>query len=285
MLFHIFDQLHYSKSMLHEIKEATEFIRAHGITEPEVGVILGTGLGNLFVKEIKNPVVINYNSIPHFPVSTVEFHRGKLIYGTVKGKKVLAMQGRFHYYEGYNTQQITLPVRVMKMLGIENLLISNAAGNMNLKWKKGQLMLIDDHINFQPDNPLRGENFEVLGPRFPDMSQPYSSELNKKLIKIARKKKIKLNVGVYAGVMGPNMETRAEYRFLHMIGADAVGMSTVPEVIVANHMGLRCCAISVLTDDCDPDNLKPAVISEIIKIAGKAEGKLTELYVDLIKSL
>src|SRR3954471_15959546 len=198
--------------MLHEIKEAASFIHQHGITQPEVGVILGTGLGDRFVKEIKNPVVINYNSIPHFPVSTVEFHRGKLIYGTIKGKKVLAMQGRFHYYEGYSMQQITLPVRVMKMLGVQNLLISNAAGNMNLKWKKGQLMLIDDHINLLPDNPLRGENFEVLGPRFPDMSMPYAPQLNKKLIKIAKKANIKLNVGVYAGVTGPNLETRAEYR-------------------------------------------------------------------------
>ena len=271
--------------MLNEIKEATSFIYQHGITSPEIGVILGTGLGNQFVKDIKNQVEINYNSIPHFPISTVEFHRGKLIYGTVKGKKVLAMQGRFHYYEGYSTQQITLPVRVMKMLGIKYLLISNAAGNMNLKWKKGELMLIEDHLNFQPDNPLRGENFEVLGPRFPDMSQPYSKKLNKKLIAIAKRKKIKLNVGVYAGVSGPNLETRAEYRFLRTVGADAVGMSTVPEVIVANHMGLPCCAISVLTDDCDPDDLKPAVISEIIKIAGKAEKKLTELYVELISEL
>jgi len=271
--------------MLHEIKEATEFIRRHGIESPEIGVILGTGLGELFVKKIKNPVVINYNSIPHFAVSTVESHRGKLIYGTIKGKKVLAMQGRFHYYEGYNMQQITLPVRVMKMLGVEQLLISNAAGNMNRKWKKGQLMLIDDHINLQTDNPLRGENFEVLGPRFPDMSQPYSGVLNNKLIKIAKKQNIKLNVGVYVGVMGPNMETRAEYRFLRQIGGDAVGMSTVPEVVVANHMGLPCCAISVLTDDCDPDNLKPAVISDIIKVAHKAEGKLTDLYVDLIAQL
>ena len=174
--------------MLNEIKEATSFIYQHGITSPEIGVILGTGLGNQFVKDIKNQVEINYNSIPHFPISTVEFHRGKLIYGTVKGKKVLAMQGRFHYYEGYSTQQITLPVRVMKMLGIKYLLISNAAGNMNLKWKKGELMLIEDHLNFQPDNPLRGENFEVLGPRFPDMSQPYSKKLNKKLIAIAKNK-------------------------------------------------------------------------------------------------
>ena len=271
--------------MLEHIQEATTFIRQHGITSPEVGVILGTGLGNLFVKEIKNPVVINYNSIPHFPISTVEFHKGKLIYGMIKGKRVLAMQGRFHYYEGYNMKQITLPVRVMKMLGIKTLLISNAAGNMNLKWKKGEMMLIDDHINLQPDNPLRGENFTVLGPRFPDMSRPYSSDLNKKLIQIAKKRKVKLNVGVYAGVMGPNLETRAEYRYLHMIGADAVGMSTVPEVIVANHMGLPCCAISVLTDDCDPDNLKPAVIADIIKIAGKAEAKLTNLYVELIGQL
>lgn len=271
--------------MLHEIKEATDYLKKHGIDNPEVGVILGTGLGNLFVKEIKNAIEINYNSIPHFPVSTVEFHRGKLIYGEIKGKKVLAMQGRFHYYEGYNMHKITLPVRVMKMLGIQHLLISNAAGNMNLKWKKGQLMLIDDHINLQPDNPLRGENFEVLGPRFPDMSEPYSKKMNKLLIRIAKEKKVKLNVGVYVAVIGPNLETRAEYRFLNRIGADAVGMSTVPEVLVANHMGLPCCAISVLTDDCDPDNLQPAVISEIIAIAGKAEAKLTELYVELIGKL
>jgi len=271
--------------MLENIQEATSFIRQHGITAPEVGIILGTGLGNRFVDEIKNQVEINYNSIPHFPISTVEFHRGKLIYGVVKGKRVLAMQGRFHYYEGYGLKQITLPVRVMKMLGVQHLLISNAAGNLNKKWKKGEMMLIDDHINLQPDNPLRGENFTTLGPRFPDMSQPYSAELNKLLIKIAKKRKIKLNVGIYAGVTGPNLETRAEYRYLRTIGADAVGMSTVPEVIVANHMGLPCCAISVLTDDCDPDNLKPADISEIIKIAGKAESKLTELYVELISKL
>lgn len=271
--------------MLNQINEAAHYIQKQGVSEPEIGVILGTGLGNRFVEEIKNPIVINYNSIPHFPISTVEFHKGKLIYGTVKGKKVLTMQGRFHYYEGYSMEQITMPVRVMKMLGIKHLLISNAAGNMNLKWKKGQLMLIDDHINLLPDNPLRGQNFEKLGPRFPDMSQPYSNKLNKRLITIAKKKKVKLNVGVYVGVMGPNLETRAEYRFLRQIGADAVGMSTVPEVIVANHAGLPCCAISVLTDDCDPDNLKPAVISEIIEIAGKAEAKLTDLYVSLISQL
>jgi purine-nucleoside phosphorylase len=195
------------------------------------------------------------------------------------------MQGRFHYYEGYGMQQITLPVRVMKMLGVKYLLISNAAGNLNLKWKKGELMLIDDHINLQPDNPLRGENFESLGMRFPDMSQPYSKELNSKLKRIAKNQKVKLNEGVYVGVMGPNLETRAEYRFLRTIGADAVGMSTIPEVIVANHTGIPCCAISVLTDDCDPDNLKPVNISEILKVAAKAEKKLTDLYVELIDRL
>lgn len=271
--------------MIKQILEATSFLQGKGVHTPDVGVILGTGLGNLFVKEIKKPLIINYNSIPHFPISTVEFHKGQLIFGEIKGKKVLAMQGRFHYYEGYSMQQITLPVRVMKMLGIKNLLISNAAGSMNLRWKKGELMLIDDHINLQPDNPLRGENFESLGPRFPDMSQPYSPGLNARLKKIAKAKKIKLNEGVYAGVMGPNLETRAEYRFLRTIGADAVGMSTVPEVIVANHMSLPCCAISVLTDECDPDNLKPVNIDEIVKVAGKAEKKLTDLYVDLIAGL
>ncbi|MBK7649934.1 MAG: purine-nucleoside phosphorylase [Flammeovirgaceae bacterium] len=271
--------------MITQINEAIEYLKKHGITAPEVGVILGTGLGNKFVEQIKNQISINYNSIPHFPISTVEFHKGKLIYGDVKGKKVLAMQGRFHYYEGYTMQQITLPVRVMKLLGVKQLLISNAAGNMNRKWKKGELMLIDDHINLLPDNPLRGPNFELFGPRFPDMSQPYDKTMNSLLTKIAKAKKIKLNKGVYASVMGPNMETRAEYRFLQRIGADVVGMSTVPEVLVANHMSLPCCAISVLTDDCDPDNLKPAVISDIIATAGKAETKLTDLYVELISKI
>jgi len=271
--------------MMHEINEAVEFLRKRKISKPEVGVILGTGLGNRFVEEIKSPVFINYNSIPHFPISTVEYHKGQLIYGEVKGKKVLAMQGRFHYYEGYSLQQVTLPVRVMKLLGVKNLLISNAAGNLNPNWKKGELMLIDDHINLLPDNPLRGENYELLGPRFPDMSEPYSKVLNKKLRQIAKQKKIKLNEGVYIPVMGPNLETRAEYRFLQKIGGDAVGMSTVPEVIVANHMGLPCCAISVLTDDCDPDNLKPVNLKEIVRVAAKAEPKLTKLYVELIRSL
>lgn len=271
--------------MINTIEEAADYIRNRGVTAPEVGIILGTGLGNIFVQQIRNAASIDYKDIPHFPAATVEFHKGRLIYGDVMGKKVLAMQGRFHYYEGYSMQQITLPVRVMKLLGIKYLLISNAAGSMNLAWKKGELMLIDDHISLLPDNPLRGKNYDELGPRFPDMSQPYARSLNEKLIAIAKEKDIKLNVGVYVSVPGPNLETRAEYRFLSRIGADAVGMSTVPEVIVANHMSLPCCAVSVLTDDCDPDNLKPVDITEIIEIAGRSEAKLTELYVELINRL
>jgi purine-nucleoside phosphorylase len=271
--------------MVQQIRETADFLKSKGVDRPEIGVIQGTGLGNVFIQHIKHAVIIDYRDIPHFPDSTVGFHKGKLIYGEVGGKRVLTMQGRFHYYEGYSMQKITMPIRVMKMLGIKYLLVSNAAGNMNLDWKKGELMLIDDHINLQPDSPLRGINHDELGPRFPDMSQPYSRELNQRLISIANDKSIKLNVGVYACVTGPNLETRAEYRYLRRIGADVVGMSTVPEVIVANHTGLPCCAISVLTDDCDPDNLRPANIAEIIEVASKAENKLTELFIELIHAL
>ena len=195
------------------------------------------------------------------------------------------MQGRFHYYEGYSLQQVTFPVRVMKALGAGCLLISNASGNMNAHWHKGELMLIEDHVNLLPDNPLRGSNDEKLGPRFPDMSCPYAKTLNDQLSKLAEGERIVLRKGVYVCVMGPNLETRAEYRFLRGIGADAVGMSTVPEVIVANHCGLPCCAISVLTDDCDPDHLQPANIEEIIAIARKAEVTLARLYVKLIEGM
>lgn len=271
--------------MIDHILEATSYLQGLGVDKPEVGVILGTGLGNLFVREIETPLSIDYKTIPHFATSTVETHRGKLIYGTLRGKKILAMQGRFHFYEGYSMKQITFPVRVMKALGVRNLLISNAAGNLNLAWKKGELMLLDDHINLQPDNPLRGPNDEALGPRFPDMSAPYSAALNQKLKDIAVEKNLVLREGVYVAVMGPNLETRAEYRFLNRIGADAVGMSTVPEVIVANHAGLPCCAISVLTDDCNPDNLKPVKLEEIVAIAHAAEPQLTALFSDLIARL
>lgn len=271
--------------MIEHFQAASSYLQSKGVTAPEVGIILGTGLGELFVKQITDAVSFDYSSIPHFPVSTVESHHGKLIYGKVKGKTVLAMQGRFHFYEGYSMQQITLPVRVMKMLGVKYLLISNASGNLNRQWKKGELMLIDDHINLQTENPLRGKNYDSLGLRFPDMSQPYSRPLNEKIMAIAKQKNIAMNVGVYVAVTGPNLETRAEYRFLRIIGADAVGMSTVPEVIVANHAGLPCCAVSVLTDDCDPDNLKPVNISEIIAVAKEAEPKLTEIFVSLIERI
>jgi purine-nucleoside phosphorylase len=271
--------------MMDVIQQAADFVRSKGVTDPLVGVILGTGLGRQFVEHVEDVVAIDYGEIPHFPVSTVESHRGRLIYGTIRGVKVLAMQGRFHYYEGYSMLEITLPVRVMKLLGVKYLLISNAAGNLNKAWSKGQLMLLDDHINLQPENPLRGKNLDAFGPRFPDMSQPYAKVLNEQLLAIAKEKGIRLNMGVYAAVPGPNLETRAEYRYLQRIGADAVGMSTVPEVIVANQMGLPCCAISVLTDDCDPDHLEPADIREILKVAGEAEGGLTALYVELIGRL
>lgn len=271
--------------MIEKIKASVEYIKAKGIKAPEVGVILGTGLGTKFSSQVKNSIELSYAEIPHFPISTVEFHKGKLIYGEMEGKQVLVMQGRFHYYEGYTAQQITFPVRVMKALGVKYLLISNAAGNMNLDWHKGELMLIEDHINLQPDNPLRGPNVDEQGPRFPDMSQPYDKNLNERLKAIAKAQGIVLREGVYVSVTGPNLETKAEYRYLRTIGADAVGMSTVPEVIVANHVSIPCCAISVLTDDCDPDNLQVANIAEIIATAGKAEVVLTQLYIALIKAL
>lgn len=270
--------------MLEKIEQAADYIKAQGVESPQIGIVLGTGLGNLALK-IEAEHIIDYADIPNFPVSTVESHSGKLIYGKLSGKKVIAMQGRFHYYEGYSGEEITFPIRVFKKLGIEKLLISNAAGTVNPDFKKGTLMLIDDHINMIPDNPLRGKNFEELGPRFPDMSQPYDAVLNGMLKSIAQEFGITLHEGVYTPVAGPNLETRAEYRYLRKIGSDAVGMSTAPEVIVANHMGLPCCAISVLTDECYPDNLQPVSIAEILEIAGKAEKDLTKLYEELIKRL
>jgi purine-nucleoside phosphorylase len=269
--------------MIQQIDDACGFLKRRGIEDPIIGVILGTGLGEAFIREIQNPISIPYLEIPHFPLATATFHTGNLIFGDVRGKKILAMQGRFHYYEGYTMQQITFPVRVMRRLGVSYLLMSNAAGNMNLAWQKGELMLIDDHINLQPDNPLRGVNHAALGKNpFPDMSAPYSPSLNEKLLRIAEKNNVTLHSGVYVAVTGPNLETRAEYRYLRNIGADVVGMSTVPEVIVANHEGLPCCAVSVLTDNCDPDDLRPVNIQEIIEVAGKAEVPLTKLFIELI---
>ena len=263
--------------MLEQIKETTEFLKRKGMQNPEIAIILGTGLGKL-VNHIDIEQELDYEYIPNFPVSTVEFHKGKLIYGEMSGKKILTMHGRFHYYEGYTMQEITFPVRVMKALGVKYLLISNACGALNLDFEKGSLMLIDDHINLLGDGPLIGRNPNGLGPRFPDMSQPYSAFLNEKMERISSKNDITLHKGVYVAVVGPNLETRAEYRFLRGAGADVVGMSTVPEVIVANHAGLPCAAISVITDECDPDNLKPVDIDDIIQTASIAEESLIKLF-------
>jgi purine-nucleoside phosphorylase len=268
--------------MLENIRTTTEFIQKKiGDFRPEIGIILGTGLGAL-VDEIAIEFQLPYSNIPNFPISTLEFHSGKLIFGTLAGKKVVAMQGRLHYYEGYDMKQITFPVRVMKMLGIQRLFVSNASGSLNPDFKKGDLMIIADHINKQPDNPLRGRNLDGFGPRFPDMSQPYDSEMRKMGLQIAKEKQITCHEGVYVSVAGPNLETKAEYRYLRVIGGDAVGMSTVPEVIVANHMGLPVFAISVLTDEGFPEDLKPVSLDEIIQTAKSAEPKMTEILKELI---
>ena len=269
------------KEQIERIAAAVSYIKEQIDHEPEVGIVLGTGLGGL-VGEINVAKELAYNFIPHFPLSTVESHFGKLIFGDINGRKVVAMQGRFHYYEGYSMQQITFPIRVLRELGIKTLFISNAAGGMNLDYKKGDLMIIDDHINLQPANPLTGPNLESLGPRFPDMSRPYDPVLIKRAQEIAKEEGIAAHVGVYVAVTGPNLETRAEYRYLRLIGADVVGMSTVPEVIVANHMGLRTCAISVITDECDPDHLEVVDVADIIATANEAEPKLTKILKRLI---
>lgn len=260
---------------------ATTFLKEKGFLEPQIGIVLGTGLGQL-VAHLNVEVAINYSDIPHFPVSTVEFHFGKLVYGTLEGKKVIVMQGRFHLYEGYNLQEVTFPVRVMKALGISSLLISNAAGAINLNYKKGDLMLLDDHINLQGGSPLAFATVSDFGERFTDMCTPYDATLNEKMLAIAKEKNIVLHKGVYAAVVGPQLETRAEYRYLKIIGSDAVGMSTVPEVIVANHLNLPVIAVSVLTDECNPDDLKPVNIPEIIAVAGEAEPKMITLFKTLI---
>lgn len=271
--------------MLENIQSTTEYIkRKVGDFQPEIGIILGTGLGGL-VEEIEVEHKLMYSNIPNFPISTLEFHSGKLIFGTLSGKRVVAMQGRLHYYEGYNMKQITFPVRVMKMLGIKQLLVSNASGALNPDYRKGDLMIIEDHINMQPDNPLRGRNSEILGPRFPDMSEPYNPDLIARGMAIARENNITCHKGVYVSVGGPNLETKAEYRFLRIIGGDAVGMSTVPEVIVANHMGLPVFAISVLTDEGFPETLKPVSVDEIIKIANEAQPRMTLILKKLINKL
>lgn len=271
-------------NLINKINESLKVIREYSNEEYPIGIILGTGLGGL-VKEIEVQHQINYEQIPHFPISTVESHHGRLILGKVNGKNVVVMQGRFHFYEGYSMQEITYPVRLMKFLGVKTLLISNACGCMNREYRKGDLMIIEDHINLLGDNPLIGKNEDELGPRFPDMSEPYSKELINLAENIAQEKNIKVHKGVYVAVSGPNLETRAEYKFLREIGADVVGMSSIPENIVANHMGLKVFGMSIITDECFPENLKPVVIEEIIEAANQAEPKMTSIFVELIKRI
>ncbi len=270
--------------MIKYIEETVEYLLDKGFENPEIGIILGTGLGQL-IDEIEILKQVSYNHIPNFPTATVEFHKGKLIYGNLAGKRVIVMQGRFHLYEGYTLQDITFPVRIMEKLGINTLLVSNAAGAINLDYKKGELMLIDDHINLQGSSPLAFKGVEQLGERFTDMSAPYDKDINVSFQNIAKENNITLHKGVYASVVGPQLETRAEYKMLKIIGADAVGMSTVPEIIVANHLKLKVAAVSVLTDECDPDNLEPINIEDIIASAAKAEPNMITLFKELIQTL
>ena len=267
-----------------EVQAAVAAIRKRSSLRPEAAIILGTGLGGL-AGEMKVETAIEYGGIPGFPLSTVESHSGRLLLGTLGGKRVVAMQGRFHRYEGYTLRQVTFPVRVLHALGAPILIVSNACGGMNPLWAPGDLMLISDHINFLGDNPLIGPNDERLGPRFPDMSEPYDAELRTLARQVALKNGMVLREGVYIAVTGPCLETRAEYRMLRGMGADVVGMSTVPEVIVAVHEGMKALGISIITDQCLPDALEPANIEKIIAVAGKAEPLLTKLVTRVLAEL
>jgi len=268
--------------MYQMIEESVQSIRRKiGDFTPEFGIILGTGLGKL-VEEIEVEFQMMYSNIPNFPISTVEFHTGKLIFGTLNGRKVVAMQGRLHYYEGYSMQEITFPIRVMKGLGIQKLFVSNASGSLNPDIRKGDIGIIEDHINLLPDNPLRGSNDEDLGPRFPDMSQPYNFAMIDQGLEIASRLGVRAHKVVYVSAPGPNLETRAEYRYMRIIGGDIVGMSTVPEVIVANHMALPVFAISVITDEGFHLDLKPVSLKEIVDVASLAEPKMTSILKELI---
>jgi len=270
------------EAMFHLIEETTSFIKHRiGDFTPEFGIILGTGLGKL-AEEVEISYQLMYANIPNFPISTVEFHTGKLIFGTLRGRRVVAMQGRLHYYEGYSMQQITFPVRVMKALGIYKLFVSNASGSLNPAMRKGDLAIIDDHINLLPDNPLRGPNDPRFGPRFPDMSRPYDADMIQQGMAIAQQRKITVHRAIYVSTPGPNLETRAEYRYMRFIGGDIVGMSTVPEVIVANHMGLPVFAISVITDEGFHEDLRPVSLAEIVEVAAAAEPKMAVILKELV---
>jgi len=270
--------------MLEQIKETATAIKNKISFTPEIGIILGTGLGGL-VEEINIIHTIPYENIPNFPVSTVEGHSGKLIFGELGGKNVVAMQGRFHFYEGYTMQQVTFPVRVMKLLGIQKLFVSNASGGVNPDFEIGDLMIINDHINFFPSNPLIGKNITELGPRFPDMSEAYSKELIAKAKKVASENKIKVQEGVYLGLSGPTFETPAEYQMIRNMGADTVGMSTVPEVIVARHMNIPCFAISIITDLGVAGKIVKITHEEVLEVAAQSEKKMTLLMKKMMKEL
>jgi purine-nucleoside phosphorylase len=267
-----------------QIQQTLDFIRTKTNATPKAAIILGTGLGGL-VRDLAIETAIEYDEIPHFPVSTVESHHGRLLFGMLEGVSVMVMQGRFHYYEGYTMQQITYPVRLMKFLRIGTLLVSNACGSVNPQFRKGDVMLMEDHINLIGDNPLIGKNDPELGPRFPDMSEPYARRLIAIAEQVALDNKIKLQRGVYVAVAGPNLETRAEYRFMRAIGADVVGMSTVPENIVARHQGMEVLGLSILTDECYPDALVPVSVEEIIEVANIAEPKMTAIMRGVVARL
>jgi len=270
--------------MLEQFKESVVYIKSKTSVEPTIGIILGTGLGGL-VNEIEIINKIPYKDIPHFPVSTVEGHSGKLIFGNLGGKQVIAMQGRFHFYEGYDMKQVTYPVRVMKLLGIERLFVSNASGGVNPDFEVGEIMIQNDHINLFPAHPLIGKNFDELGPRFPDMSEPYDPEMIALAQTIAAENNIRVAVGSYAGLTGPTLETPAEYAYVRAIGADAVGMSTVPEVIVARHMEIPCFAISIITDLGVKGKIQKVSHYDVIEVANRQEPKMTLIMKELITRL
>ena len=267
-----------------KVQQTAEFIKTKVDTKPQVGVILGTGLGPL-ANKTKDKVSFKYSDVPNFPVSTVKGHKGELSFGKIGNKEVALMEGRFHYYEGYTLDEITFPVRVFKALGAKALVVTNAAGGLNPQFRGGDIMIVTDHINFTGVNPLIGYNDDRLGQRFPDMSQPYDREFIKLAENLAVEEKIPVKKGVFLGLTGPNLETAAEYRFLRLIGTDAVAMSMVPEIIVAVHAGLRSLGLSVITDMCLPDALKPTSHEEILKIANEAEPKLTRLVVEFIEKV
>ena len=271
--------------MINKIKETADFLKSRIKTLPEVGIILGSGLGGLGNK-VTEATAIPYSEIPNFPISTVEGHSGKLIFGRMGNKNVVAMQGRFHYYEGYGMQQVTFPVRVMKLLGVKFLIVSNAAGGLNPKFKTGDLMMITDHINFFPENPLRGKNIDEFGPRFPDMSKTYDPELITKAEEVAKANNISYQKGIYIGSTGPTLETKAEYRMFRNFGADATGMSTVPEAIVAHHQGMKCFGMSVITNVSEPED--PTIETtheEVQNVAGSVEPRMTAIMIGLIEKM